>query len=1031
MTAYAWQTDRFSTARSYLTGRTLVVNEDSGKFLIPTSFTTHDLRQAMDDFDALLATCSERRQPSRALQEVLTRLRSASTVGAFGAAIDGLLATRPSTWRSSSDSGRVRDVLVRLWQAGCLVWPAQQRQAGRMKLGWAWGWGAEAKAMMAAFRAAQGEASATTSGVNDDRLRAFMILVLARGGVREVGDLTPEVTGAFFHNQMKRSNLRHGTAAILLTLQQAAYGEKVTHSVADFGRFGRPSLRADDGFAWALAQDPSIEQWRALAQEFMGRLTRNVPPRRTGLNAFLDYLIAHPSLPRIPTEYLRFGYAATPPFAAGYAKTTNVICEFFDFILDTRCITEDSFGNKVRQPGFRNPLTPVKGSSHNGETHRTPMPTRFVRMLHGILTENDFAWPKAAGRVAHGNKTGRGDWFIWIDPATGEAREEWSPVRTVAILIKLLLPARTYQVRVLDSGEGDSEVYRPSQGGWTRNTGPLAPKGKQKIARGVLHRHQAADSTEKVFLRFNTNKTADLARDAGESGFVMPWQHAEAISLLAWLRDWQERFNPIIRPTRWEDIAEMDIASRFTRETLARRGEACFLFRNPLSQYKDQPVTDARLTRFWRRVCAELEARLAAAGETLPDGSPITLVERRENGDLGPAVFDLHSLRVTLITALAEAGGVPADVLMKVVGHASIIMTLYYEKLSPVHISEKLSAAEVRIQRDEQVNWQRWLVHQSRETLLQAVAHVSPSGIDAVIEVSPSAWVVRDHGICPVGCTRCSVGGEKLVDTAAYERWAEVPGGSSNCVRCRFFITGPAFLYGLQAHFDAVGLRLREASEKYQAAKTCFEALEAEYQSARERGEPVPKSKLNEIDIAAGLFDQQTQAVDDIALSWHATYKLIQQCLAILRRGAVKKSGPGFALVSVGGRGTLEAVLEESTEIELADRVCQAAVFFAGIDAKLPNLKRMRAFDAMLKRNGYDPVFVEMTEEDALAIGNQMAAFLYTRHGRENANALMAGRETLRRLGIEQDFIRFLEGVSPVRVLAHRARISLIEGDDP
>jgi len=1025
MNSRIWQTDRFTPVVSSLTGRTILINDDPDRFLIPPSFSVAALRQALASFDYFVATCSERCHPSVTLSETLKLMRTAASVDAFGDGLVSLLAARFVSGKTSSDPSRIRDLLVRLWRADCLVWPLVQTQGGemqlsRMRLSLAWGWGDDVQQLMAAFRSAREQ-----SRTDDARLKAFLTLLVCRGGVRVAGDLTPDVVGDFFASQMKISTLRHSTAGILLTLQQAAHGDSVRHSVADFGHFGRPSVRSDDQFAWVITADPSLTEWRTAAADFMSKHARGVASRRTGMNAFFDYLIANPTLPRSPADYLRTNRVLTPAFASNNSKNLSAVYEFLDYILDTRCIDEDDFGNKVRLPGFRNPLVPVRRAVRDAETHRHPMPTRFVRMLYDILTENDFAWPKAAGKT-RGNKKGRGDWFMAADPQTGEVTPIWSPVRTIAILIKLLLPPRTFQVRVLDSGEADTEVYRPGQG-WVRNTGPLAPASKRKVAQGVFYRYRdPKDDTERVFLRFNTNKTADLAKNDGEAGFTMPWEHKEAIGLLSWLRDWQERHNLLSCPAKWSDLVEVDITSRYTKEALIRRGEACFLFRDPVSQYNDQPVTDARLTWFWRKLCAELERRLAAAGETMPDGSPITLVHRRDNGDFGPALFDLHSLRVTIITALSESGGVPADILMKVVGHSSIIMTFYYQKISPVHISERLFAADLRRQADEQANWQRWLVGKERETLLKSVAFTMPSAVDAVAEVSPTAWIERDHGICPVGCARCHEGGEKLVDITSYERWGAVPGGPSNCVRCRFFITGPVFLSGLQAHFDAVGFRLREASARYQAAKTKFEALEADYKMARERGEAVPQARVHELEVASGLLDQQTKMVDELALTWSAAYRLIQQCLAILRRGSIAQ-GNSYALIAVGGTDTLEAVLEETTEFELADRVCQTAVFYEGIDATVPNLKRMRAFDAMLRRNGYNPVFVEMTEADALAVGNQMAAFLYTRRGRENTNALLEGRETLRRLGIEADFMRALDAISPIPIGTRNAHSLLLD----
>ena len=53
----------------------------------------------------------------------------------------------------------------------------------------------------------------------------------------------------------------------------------------------------------------------------------------------------------------------------------------------------------------------------------------------------------------------------------------WSPVRAVALLIKLILPLRTHQIRLLDSGEADT--WRYEKGKWRLNCGSLA-QGNEK-----------------------------------------------------------------------------------------------------------------------------------------------------------------------------------------------------------------------------------------------------------------------------------------------------------------------------------------------------------------------------------------------------------------------------------------------------------------------------------------------------------------------------------------------------------------------
>lgn len=997
----------FRTAQSYLTGRTICVNT-SAEFAVPPTFS----KGAMERFAEVVAQhirdTPTKTRHSIALREHLRGLAEITTPDQLLTLVQRLL-TYVGKQPDPHDVVHVREVLRRLWHFDLLSWPLlPNEQAAAFKLTRKWLWEPERQELLDSLASLDTNEEATYL-----RIRGVMTLAMASAGSRDIGDFTPEVAGDYFFSVLKPRAIRQKTVLDVISLQYLKYGSKVVHVLKDYGSFGRVPVRADDKFQWVLAKDSGLADWVDQAAQFMESIPTNRTKYRTTYNYLFDFLIEHPGVTRIPEEYLCRDYVSPALFQAPMEAHESALYSLFEFILETRCTGEDDHGYKVRVPGYYNPVEVRSRSKRAAETHREAMPTRFVRMLHDILVADDFSWPKKFGEARWNGKGG--DSFLWLNPETGTLENVWSPVRTIALLIKLLLPARTFQVRMLDSGEADTAEYDLGTNTWVKNVGHLAPPKGKPVAKGVFVRHRDQDGQEYVFIRFNTNKTADQNKEGAEAGYIMPWQHVEVIRLLSFLRDWQKKYNPINVPTRWLDIKDGSISTRYSEEVLEAKGSNCFLFRDPCLPHRDQPVTDARLTTMWRNLNLELERRLAEAGETMPDGSSIVLVERTV---AGRPVYDLHTLRVTLITALAESGGVPPSVLMKVVGHASVIMTLYYMKLSPTHICKQLNEAELKLHNQEQMNWQAWLAHQSREILVSAVAHTSPSALEAMASGSPTSWVIRDHGICPVGCTRCHEGGKSIIDSKAYQKWAPVPGGASNCVRCRFFITGPAFLLGLQAYFDNIGYKLKESSERYQTAKAKFEALEAAYVAKKSSGAPITKQESQQLAVASSHFDQRTTEVDNLAHAWHATYRLIQQCLHIIRatKDQPVTGNQQYALVAVGGLANVEVVLEHSSEFEQVDRICQSAVFFEGIDSTTPNLKRMRAFDAMLKRNGLNPVFIDLDEQAALEAGNQMAAFMYTRFGRDSTNALMAGKETLRRLGVETEVARQLETIIPLRI---------------
>ncbi|MCD4484805.1 integrase family protein [Chromobacterium vaccinii] len=177
-----------------------------------------------------------------------------------------------------------------------------------------------------------------------------------------------------------------------------------------------------------------------------------------------------------------------------------------------------------------------------------------MRELRGMLAEGrnfrDWKWAQQAMEAGRSG----GDWFV-VDPLVIDSKEPdcvarqraaskyeienkgypaevwelWSPVRAVALYLKLELPLRTFQVRMLDSGEADSwrYVHAPGGGGFVLNHGALATgSAKRPYQRGVFHR--SANEKEAGFY-INTNKTADINKAENEKGYVIPWANDEVL----------------------------------------------------------------------------------------------------------------------------------------------------------------------------------------------------------------------------------------------------------------------------------------------------------------------------------------------------------------------------------------------------------------------------------------------------------------------------------------------------------------------
>ena len=1028
MTIFAHsQSDTFLETRSPITGRRLLVNPSIDKVLVPADMDMNRARELGEELPAyweMRSRTSNAWATSHEMRDAYHAFAAIDTLADFMRAIDRMADVATGAAKPRSQVQRMLIWLTRLWSHGLIAvppkWTAEYKvncPVSRFTLGHHLKWLDEIAAVAAA-----------KSPSEQRRIKGLAVrLATTAVGVAELGDLTPATTGEGVRETM--GTRFPGIAKAILNAQDARYGAAACTTLMDWGlKAYRLRRKSDVAFRWATAEDPKLEPWRNCLAQWLSERTVKSQALKLG-EFFLNYLIANPTVTRNPEEFCRRTYTPAVPYREWAERrhrnpralfdANNLGKEFIDWILDTRLSSPDDLGRPVRSPAHWNPVPRMQRKQQAIQTHREAIPTRYVRELIRILTEDDYAWPKTVSS----------DWLPWYDRESGRWIRIWSPVRVSALLLKLHLPLRTFQVRMLESGEADSERYL--DGRWIPNEGPLAPPSNRVIRRGFLRKFTNPLSGE-VHTGFyiNTNKTQDRGTDEDDRGYEIPWQHGDAIEIATNLLRWQERYNAIDAPLPWADLHDQAIRRAGRSAEFARRGAACFLLRDPCGTYRNEPLTDSRVRPFWILLLNELERRVAARGETLADGSPIRFIDKRnpETGYPRRPVYDLHTLRVTLITALATEGGVPIPILSKcIAGHASILMTLYYVKLGAAQITETLAQAQRRIGLEEQRNFARFLQSAESESLSAAVANNDASGLIALHQNTPGSWVVSDTGICPVGAALCHLGGPKLTPNPQLSDYAPTPGGPRNCVRCRFFITGPAFLGGLVAHFNAVGVRLVAAAERFRVQEDNIRRLEDEV--ARHSDQPTESSIMAELHAAHDHHHRGVREVDDLAHNLHAVYRLTERCRAIVHETA-NATAEDLSLVLVGDRTDFEAAIEMTTDFELMNSVCQAARIYPDDDPALANLRRARILDAMLARNGCRPVFASLTEDEALAIGNQLVNLLVKRFGHTDAVALIEGKRLMDASGIAEDVRRVLGNRLP-RPLDHSPPPLAIRNDGP
>ena len=613
-------------------------------------------------------------------------------------------------------------------------------------------------------------------------------------------------------------------------------------------------LTTDATFAWVstLCQSEEqaaspMEKWRQLAEEYMGYLnsnrfsgsySKNLFALRCFLERYLwkhrlldpDLLFTLPSKSELPRLQ---GSKKDTPFKdnAHGAQMANYIHDFLTWVLREK-YSSDEDGHRVPYPHHRLPFARAEsGHFHTpDQSVLSPLPYKYIRQLREMLAEGnnfrDWEWAQNAS----GNLSGSiaGDWFevpeslidkndpdcVWrtrditihnyhcanpdpdksIRAPVGKrtAFEMWSPVTAVALLVKLEMPFRTYQVRMLDSGEMDFHRVELDPEGEEQfiqaepeDTNKKAPTKRKPLFKWVpntkrdslltslsINDRVRISDCQGVFLKsydnrigdyvgffINTNKTADADKDWNHRGYRIDWQHDSLLRWLVKLRNWQQKYNPIAKPTLWTELQANHTRNRKSDADLAEAAPTCFLFRDASVQGKPvkqdastdnerKPLPDGKVIYLWFKLLCALEDRITALGEQLH------FVKRDRQRSSPGVYYPLHALRVSLITAFADAG-MGLDILMRIAGHTRLVMTIYYRKLNSFQLNQAIRAAQENLTKRADELTVQWLKGKAYEDLPSYVV-ANEDGLKAALprnpnDRNPAGWERQLGGWCLMG----------------------------------------------------------------------------------------------------------------------------------------------------------------------------------------------------------------------------------------------------------------------------------------
>jgi hypothetical protein len=787
-------------------------------------------------------------------------------------------------------------------------------------------------------------------------------------------------------------------------------------------------------------------QWQQYAAEWMATQDAGVHHRLDALRHFFEtYLVRKIPYAKEPLSFFsgRNGHrACTNEFveeirAAGVksqtAQADYVACliAFINYIIDQHYCTQDD--KSIAQPNVSNPFSRMLKPSPIQETVRNPLPYRYIQQLRGILCPYSSGDLKEISRQKKGQcvpwrgrhfrhwswaqESVAASWFE-VDPSLidrddpdcvwraitvtrgGEKvsiHQIWSPVVAMALFVKLHLPLRTHQVRFLDSGEADT--WRYDDGHWVLNRHAFTYGNKKRpFAKGVFRRiYDAMAESYTTGIYVSTNKTADQNRDPLDRGYTIPWQHEELLYWLEKLRNWQEKYNPINKPVSAVDLKIIHTKRVVSKAALKAMGEFCFLFRSASAKNigdRDKPVSETPVMRSWYQLLLQLEQNLKNAGDTLSNGTPLKLVEdfseEIKTSKKTKTSFPLHSLRVSLITAYTMDTALPLPVVSKLLaGHTRLLMTIYYNKITPSVMAEKMEEAHATLDINAKDSLRTFLKDAELSQIQARTACNSEESVDAAIaNRNPIGWEQRQVGLCLVGGNTvrsdelstlggCWNGGPVVKEAASMHNrtYSPVPHGPENCIRCRWFITDASYMPALTSQFNQVSYKTYQAASLAVEIECELEALKDELFFAEEQGTPF--TKHGELQVLERRYEKQKVETDEYAKDFIACFNLIQRLMDIENRRT--ETDKGQKLIAVGSREDLAVsmrFIETDSELLHLSLLCEDAEFYPDLQddlRKTPAIaKRTLALSRMMMQKGYQPVLMEMDDRAQLIASNAL-----------------------------------------------------------
>jgi hypothetical protein len=149
------------------------------------------------------------------------------------------------------------------------------------------------------------------------------------------------------------------------------------------------------------------------------------------------------------------------------------------------------------------------------------------------------------------------------------------------------------------------------------------------------------------------------------------------------------------------------------------------------------------------------------------------------------------------------------------------------------------------------------------------------------------------------------------------------------------------------------------------------------------------------------IYQAEVEKNNRHAEDFSATYRLIARCTT-LAKGS--QEGNGIQLVAVGALQDVHVAIDECTKLQQVLNPVAGSTVYPEHDVSKAVLQAGKAYDMMLARNGKEPVFFQLSEEELPAVVAHMTRLIATEAGSiKDALSFVEGARRLAELGLDLD----------------------------